>query len=111
MKNLSSMVKEFKKTAMESNTLSQRMQTLYEDMGIILNRYYDISEALDSVDPEDVEAGAFISIDSKNLIQQYQNKTEGTINISLNKAFSYFIKLKLELGSRIRCTTYSINQR
>tara|TARA_R100000789_G_scaffold5657_1_gene9710 strand:- start:3925 stop:8625 length:4701 start_codon:yes stop_codon:yes gene_type:complete len=31
---------------------------------------------------EDVEAGAFISIDSKNLIQQYQNKTEGTINIS-----------------------------
>ena len=31
---------------------------------------------------EDVEAGAFISINAKNLIQQYQNKTEGTINIS-----------------------------
>ena len=55
MKSLSSMVKEFKKTAMESSTLGQRMQTLYEDMGVILNRYYDISEGLDPVDPEKVE--------------------------------------------------------
>ena len=38
-----------------------------------------------TIDPydftEDVEAGAFISINSKNLIQQYQNKTEGTLNL------------------------------
>ena len=31
---------------------------------------------------EDVEAGAFISINAKNLIQQYQNKTEGTSNLA-----------------------------
>tara|TARA_R110002012_G_scaffold156266_4_gene317247 strand:+ start:7121 stop:10984 length:3864 start_codon:yes stop_codon:yes gene_type:complete len=31
---------------------------------------------------EDVESGAFISINSKNLIQQYQNKTEGTTNLA-----------------------------
>ena len=30
---------------------------------------------------EDVETGAFISINERNLIQQYQNKTEGTIHI------------------------------
>ena len=39
-----------------------------------------------TIDPydftEDVEAGAFISINSKNLIQQYQNKTEGTTNLA-----------------------------
>ena len=29
-----------------------------------------------------MEAGAFISINSKNLIQQYQNKTEGTSNLA-----------------------------
>ena len=29
-----------------------------------------------------MESGAFISINSKNLIQQYQNKTEGTTNLA-----------------------------
>ena len=38
------MVKEFKKTATEYNGLSQRLTALYEDMGTILNRYYDINE-------------------------------------------------------------------
>ena len=43
----------------------------------------DTTLTIDAYDfTEDVESGAFISIDSKNLIQQYQNKTEGTINIS-----------------------------
>ena len=44
MKSLNGMVKEFKKTATEYNGLSQRLTALYEDMGTILNRYYDINE-------------------------------------------------------------------
>ena len=44
MKSLSGMVKEFKKSATEYNALNQRLTALYEDMGGILNRYYDISE-------------------------------------------------------------------
>ncbi len=45
MKSLNGMVKEFKKGATEYNALNQRLTALYEDMGGILNRYYDISEA------------------------------------------------------------------
>jgi len=47
MKSLNGMVKEFKKSATEYNALNQRLTALYEDMGGILNRYYDISEARD----------------------------------------------------------------
>lgn len=44
MKSLNGMVKEFKKAATEYNALNQRLTALYEDMGGILNRYYDINE-------------------------------------------------------------------
>ena len=45
MKNMKGMVKEFAKTAKESHILNQRMTALYEDMGTILGRYYEIDEA------------------------------------------------------------------
>ena len=44
MQSLKKRVAEFKKTAQESHQLNQRLTGLYEDMGHILNRYYDISE-------------------------------------------------------------------
>tara|TARA_Y100000310_G_C20615810_1_gene780555 strand:- start:974 stop:1498 length:525 start_codon:yes stop_codon:yes gene_type:complete len=44
MKSMGAMVKEFKKTAKEYSTTGQRLTALYEDMGNILNRYYDITE-------------------------------------------------------------------
>ena len=50
---LKNSVKEFKKTANEAHQLNQRLQGLYEDIGHVLNRYYDIDEALDPVGKED----------------------------------------------------------
>ncbi len=47
MKGLQGMVKEFKKTAQESHQLNQRLTGLYEDMGSVLNRYYDIHEDME----------------------------------------------------------------
>ena len=44
MQSLKKSVAEFKKTAMESHQLNQRLTGLYEDIGHVLNRYYDISE-------------------------------------------------------------------
>jgi uncharacterized phage infection (PIP) family protein YhgE len=44
MQSLKKRVSEFQKTATEAHQLNQRMTGLYEDMGHILNRYYDISE-------------------------------------------------------------------
>ena len=55
---LKNSVKEFKKTATEAHALNQRLQGLYEDMGHVLNRYYEIDEHLvnekmDAVGQED----------------------------------------------------------
>ena len=53
MKELKGLTGNFKKTALEANNVNQRLSALYEDMGNILNRYYDIEEALDPVGKED----------------------------------------------------------
>jgi len=59
MKSLKTNVAEFKKAAVEANSLNQRLTALYEDIGQVLNRYYDIDEvvdeALDKVDTSKVE--------------------------------------------------------
>ena len=55
MKSLKGSVVEFTKTAKEANMLNQRLTALYEDIGHVLNRYYDIDEALDPVDTDKVE--------------------------------------------------------
>ena len=50
MQSLKKRVAEFKKTAQESHQLNQRLTGLYEDMGHILNRYYDINEDAGDMD-------------------------------------------------------------
>ena len=45
MKTLKGSVVEFQKAAKEAHMLNQRLTGLYEDIGHVLNRYYDIDEA------------------------------------------------------------------
>ena len=47
MKTLKGSVVEFQKTAKEAHQLNQRLTGLYEDIGHVLNRYYDISEVVE----------------------------------------------------------------
>ena len=58
MKSLNNMVKEFKKTSVEHNALGQRLTALYEDMGSVLNRYYDIKETHQNGEHEPMSGGA-----------------------------------------------------
>jgi len=53
MKSLKGSVVEFQKTAKEAHMLNQRLTGLYEDIGHVLNRYYEIDEGLDAVGKED----------------------------------------------------------
>ena len=46
MKELTGLSKQFGKIAQESNSLQQRLGALYEDMGNILGRYYEVGEAV-----------------------------------------------------------------
>ena len=55
MKELTNLSGQFKKVATEAQSLQERMSGLYEDMGHILGRYYDLDEAMDKVDPSKVE--------------------------------------------------------
>ena len=56
MKSLKGSVVEFQKTAKEVHQLNQRLTGLYEDIGHVLNRYYEIDEShVDGHDDEDAE--------------------------------------------------------
>ena len=46
MKQMNEAMKVFEKTAGEMNGLQQRLESAYEDMGTVLNRYYKIGESL-----------------------------------------------------------------
>jgi len=45
MKELTSLSGQFKKVATEAQSLQERMSTLYEDMGHILSRYYEVNKS------------------------------------------------------------------
>ena len=45
MKELTSLSGQFKKVATEAQSLQERMSTLYEDMGHILSRYYEVNQS------------------------------------------------------------------
>ena len=53
VKEISNAANLFEKTALEISGLQQRLESLYEDLGGKLNRYYDLGEKLDPVGQED----------------------------------------------------------
>ena len=55
MKELTNHSKSFSKIAEEASSVQQRLAGLYEDMGVILNRYYDIPEGEDKVDSDETK--------------------------------------------------------
>ena len=65
MKELTGLSKQFGKIAQESNSLQQRLGALYEDMGNILGRYYEIGEKhvpghdSDDIETPDIEENAY----------------------------------------------------
>ena len=50
MKELTGLSNQFKKVASEAQSLQERMSTLYEDMGHILGRYYEINGEVTETD-------------------------------------------------------------
>ena len=65
MKELTNLSKQFGKVAGEANSLQERMSGLYEDMGNILGRYYEIGEKhipghdSDDIETVDIEENAY----------------------------------------------------
>ena len=59
MKELTGLSKQFGKVSQEANSLQERMSGLYEDMGNILGRYYEIGEGEEKIKSEDSDARDF----------------------------------------------------
>ena len=89
MKQMNEAMKVFEKTAGEMVGMQQRLESAYEDMGGILNKYYKINEALETLDDEvpagpdanediNISAKAFKKMNPRK-IQQLAKKTD--INI------------------------------
>ena len=89
MKQMNEAMKVFEKTAGEMVGMQQRLESAYEDMGGILNKYYKINEALETLDAEvpagpdanediNISAKAFKKMNPRK-IQQLAKKTD--INI------------------------------
>lgn len=53
MKELKNLSSQFAKSATEAQAFKQRLTGLYEDMGVILNRYFDIQEIAEQLEDED----------------------------------------------------------
>ena len=53
MKQLKEAYKVFEKTATEMNTMQQRLESAYDDMGIVLNRYYQVNNSLNEFSDEE----------------------------------------------------------
>ena len=66
MKGLGESMKLFEKTAGEMATLQQRMESVYEDMGYKLGKYYEIAEAVDYIDDKEANR-KFDDLDDKDI--------------------------------------------
>ena len=82
MKHLKGSVVEFQKTAKEAHALNQRLTALYEDIGGVLNRYYDIDESLDPVGKED---GDIDNDGDKDASDDYLKSKRDAISKSIKK--------------------------
>ena len=97
MKELKGLTGQFKKTAVEANSVNQRLSALYEDMGNILNRYYEIDEAMDPVGKEDGDIDNDGDTDDSD---RYLKKRRAAISKAITKKrkyikfrrFSYILK-------------------
>jgi hypothetical protein len=89
MKTLESSMQLFEKTANEINTLQQRLESVYEDIGNVLNKYYKIQEAkLDPVGKEDTDINNDGKVDKQD---DYLKNRRDTISKEINEMSGEFV--------------------
>jgi len=87
MKGLESSMQLFEKTANEINTLQQRLESVYEDIGTVLNKYYKINEnELDPVGHEDNDINNDGKVDnSDDYLKHRRDVISKNINENISK--------------------------
>lgn len=89
MKTLESSMQLFEKTANEINTLQQRLESVYEDIGSVLNKYYKINESeLDAVGHEDSDINNDGKVDKQD---SYLKHRRDVISKEINEDMGEYI--------------------
>ena len=82
VKGIGGAVDSFAKTAKEISTLQQRLESVYEDIGHKLGKYYEIAEAMDPVGKED---GDIDNDGDEDESDKYLAKKRAAINKAIKK--------------------------
>jgi len=96
MKELTGLSKQFGKIAEESKSLQQRLGALYEDMGNILGRYYEIGEThvyghdSDDIETVDIEENAYEEFFQKAM-KKFGIKSPGDLKDDEKKKFFNYV--------------------
>ena len=61
MKQMNEAFKVFEKTSKEMSGLQQRLESAYDDMGMVLNRYYNVNNALSETEVNEDQYSAGVS--------------------------------------------------
>jgi hypothetical protein len=83
MKEVANSTKLFEKAAKEVSTLQQRLESVFEDLGHKLGKYYNISEAMDAPGKEDADIDNDGDEDESD---EYLAKKRGAIDKAMNEA-------------------------
>jgi hypothetical protein len=74
MKELKNLSNQFAKSATEAQAFKQRLTSLYEDMGVILNRYFDIQEIAEETENDNNISNKNAN-DIKNAMKKFDDDT------------------------------------
>ncbi len=103
MKELTNLSKQFGKLSEEANSVQQRLSALYEDMGNVLGRYYDLNETHDygheSDDAETPEIETGEENPYQEPVSEADNKYAEFFRGALNK---FGVSSPAELGDKKR---------
>ena len=93
IKKIKESTKHFIKTIKEMHTLQQRLESLYEDVGSGLNKYFDIKEVLEGdyyiefTNGDRIEVEADSEEEAKDDFLQQQKKSKFTRRLKIKKIF------------------------
>ena len=101
MKELTNLSKQFGKLSEEANSVQQRLSALYEDMGNVLGRYYDLNETHDygheSDDAETPEIETGEENPYQEPVSEADDKYAKFFRVALNK---FGVSSPAELGDK-----------
>ena len=99
MKELTNLSKQFGKLSEEANSVQQRLSALYEDMGNVLGRYYDLNETHDYGHESDDAETPEIETGEENPYQEPVSEADDKYAKFFRKAMNKFgVSSPAELG-------------